>query len=308
MNVSKKTFLITGGAGFIGSHTARALIERGARVIIVDNLSTGRKENLPQNAVFHNLNIANPSLEDVFRQNRIDGIYHFAFNVLVPQSVENPLMDMESIAGVLNVLMNARAYGVQKLVFSSSGFVYGNATNLPVREEEPTKPSSPYAIAKCAAENYIRFFRSAFKVPSVILRYAAVYGPGQITGAMTDYIAKLAQGQQAQMWGDGTKTRDYVYIDDVIQANLLALDVPVDHSDPTFNVGTSKETSLNALYKSIAKLLEKTPSPLYLPDRPGEQIRYCLDCAKIKKELGWTPQYTLARGLEQRLREEGFLA
>ncbi len=291
--------LITGGAGFIGSHTADALRGAGADVIVVDDLSAGRRENLPPGSTFYEVNIAEERFSEILRLERPDVIYHFAFYVFVPKSVQDPLLDLNALAGSLRLLQAARTLEVRKIVFASSGFVYGNAPALPATEGCPVDPVSPYVVAKHAVEGYLRFFRRTYGIPSVVLRYSAVYGPRQVTGAMADYIRKLSSGAQAEMWGDGTKTRDYVFIDDVVNANLLALAVPGDHPDPVFNIGTGVETTLNALYQKIARLLGVEARPVYQPDRPGEQIRYCLDWTKARRELGWEPRYTLDEGLRR---------
>ena len=294
--------LVTGGAGFIGSHTADALLRAGARVVVVDNLSTGRRQNLNPGATFYEINIADESFGEILTRERPDVIYHFAFYVLVPKSVEDPLLDMDALIGSLRFLDYARRQGVRKIVFASSGFLYGNAPALPVPETAPVDPVSPYVIAKQAVEGYLRFFSRAYGLPYVILRYSAVYGPRQSTGAMPDYIRRLSSGQQADIWGDGMKTRDYVYVDDVVSANLLALAVPADHPDPVFNIGTGTETTLNALYSRIAALLDVPASPVYHPDRPGEQIRYCLDHTKATREMGWVPKVPLEEGLRLTVR------
>ena len=304
MNIKNKKILVTGGAGFIGSHVTDALIKAGAIVSIIDNLSTGRKENINPKATFYEINIADLKIKDIFEKENFEIIYHFAFNVLVPKSVENPLIDMDSIAGSLNVLINAQKYGAKKIIFSSSGFIYGNTQNLPVKESEPVDPISPYVVAKYAVENYLKFFNKAYKLPYVVFRNAAVYGPRQITGAMADYIRKLKADEQADIWGDGNKTRDYVFIDDVVNANILALDLPDDFTDPVFNLGSGKETTLNDLYKGIAKLLGKEAKPIYHPERPGEQIRYCLDNSKAKRELEWKIKYNLDEGLKILISEQ----
>lgn len=297
MELKNKKVLVTGGAGFIGSYVVDALIKNGAEVLVIDNLSTGRRENLNPKAKFYEMNIADLNIKDIFEKEKPEIVYHFAFNVLVPKSVENPLIDMDSISGSLNVLINSQKSGVKKVIFSSSGFIYGNTDKLPVKETEPVDPISPYVVAKYAVENYLKFFNKAYNLPYVIFRNAAVYGPKQITGAMADYIRKLKSDTQAEIWGDGNKTRDYVFIDDVVKANLLALDLPDNFSDPVFNIGSGKETTLNELYKKIAFLLGKEAKPIYHPERPGEQIRYCLDNSKIKKELGWNMDYDLDEGL-----------
>jgi len=295
-------FLVTGGAGFIGSHTVNALIERGGKVAIVDNLSTGRKENLNPRATFYEINLADRALEGIIEREKPDIIYHFAYYVLVPKSVENPLLDMEVLIGTLRMLQKAKEIGVKKIIFSSSGFLYGNTPNLPATEECPVDPVSPYVVSKHAIENYLKFYYKTYRLPYVILRYAAVYGPRQVTGAMADYIRKLSAGSQAEIWGDGTKTRDYVFIEDVVRANLLALTVPADHPNPVFNIGTGIETTLNTLYWKVAELLGVEPRPIHHPDRPAEQLRYCLDISKARKELGWEPKWGLDEGLQVTVR------
>lgn len=299
MELKNKKILVTGGAGFIGSHTVDALINQGAKIVIVDNLSTGRKENLNPKAKFYEINIAEPRIEEILEEEKPEFIYHFAFFVLVPKSVENPLLDIDCLVGSLRILQKAKDIGVKKIIFSSSDFLYGNTKNLPAKESELVSPIAPYNVAKNTIENYLRFYYSAYNLPYVILRYATIYGPRQIKGAMADYIRKLSQGQQAEMWGDGNKTRDYVFIDDAVRANLLALEFNDNHPDPVFNIATATETTLNALYKKIADLLKKEAKPIYHPDRPGEQMRYCLDNSKAKKELGWEPKISLDDGLKQ---------
>jgi len=302
-----KKILVTGGAGFIGSHTVDALIKKGAEVVIIDNLVTGRKENLNPKAKFYKLNISDLNVEKVFQKEKPEIVYHFAFNVLVPESTKNPLIDMDSIIGSVNILKNAKQYEVKKIVFASSGFIYGNNKNLPCKETEPIEPFLSYTVAKNTVENYLQFFNKTYGLSYIILRCATVYGERQIKGAMADYIRKLAAGKQAEIWGNGNKTRDYVYIDDVVRANLLSLELPPDYSDPVFNVGTGIETTLNNLYRKIAELLDKKVEPIYLPDRQGELVRFCLDYSKIKKALDWEPKYNLDEGLELKLKAENFI-
>ena len=299
MVLKNKKILVTGGAGFIGSHTVDALLEAGARVTIIDNLVTGYRININPDAKFYELNIADSRIEQIYKEEKPDVVYHFAFNVLVPKSVENPAMDIDSIAGSINILQCIRKYGAEKIFFPSSGFLYGNTIQFPTPETESIQPVSPYVVSKNAVENYLWFYRRAFNINYVVFRYAAIYGPRQQTGAMADYIRKLANGQQAEIWGDGTKTRDYVYIEDVVQANLLALDLPSAFPDPLFNIGTGKQTTLNELYAKIAQILDKKANPVYHPDRPGEQMRYALDSTKIKEILKWEPKTPFEEGLKK---------
>lgn len=291
--------LVTGGAGFIGSHTARALLDQGAEVHIVDNLCTGRRENIPDGTVFHETSTADRELATLLGDWRPQVIYHFAFNVLVPQAVEDPRMDLEGVEGSINVLELARTSGVSRVVFASSGFVYGNTERLPATEAEPVIPVSPYVVSKHAVEGYLDFYRRAYGLPYVVLRYSAVYGSGQVTGAMADYVRRLRAGDQADIWGDGTKTRDYVFIDDVVRANLLALDAPSDLEPSVLNIGTGIETTLNELYARIAALLDREAVPRYHPDRPGEQLRYSLDASRARDVLGWLPTVDLEEGLRR---------
>jgi len=176
-----------------------------------------------------------------------------------------------------------------------------------MKETEPPHPITPYAIAKFTVENYLRFFYETYNLPYVILRYATVYGPKQNIGAMADYIHKLSMGKQAEIYGDGKMTRDYLYIDDVVRVNLLALKLPTNYPNPVFNIGTGIETTVNDLYKKIAQLLDKKAEPIYLAERAEEQHRYALDYSKIKKAINWQPRYGLEDGLRLKLRFEGFI-
>lgn len=295
-----KTFLVTGGAGFIGSHVADGLIARGGKVVILDNLITGRKENVNPEAIFYKMNIADEKkVAAIFQKYKPDYVYHFAHFVIVPKSIENPLLDMDSIRGSINILEGAKKYKVKKVIFSSSGFIYGNNPNLPLKETEPHEPGAPYAIAKFAIEGYLHFYKKSFGVDHVILRNAAVYGPRQITGAMAAYIRELNAGQTSNFYG--IKTRDYVYIDDVVDINLRALNLPSSHPNPIFNVGMGGEMHLIDLYYALAKLLKKKPKPVKLPRRPGEQDRYCVDITKATRDLGWKPTTKLEEGLRKTL-------
>jgi UDP-glucose 4-epimerase len=295
------TFLVTGGAGFIGSHVTDALIAKGGKVVIVDNLSTGRKENINPKAIFYKGNIADEKkIDGIFRKYRPDYVYHFAYYVLVPKSIENPLLDLDSLHGSINILQAAKKYGVKKIIFSSSGFIYGNNPHLPLKETEPHEEgAAPYAITKYAIESYLHFYRKNFGINYVILRNAAVYGPRQITGAMAAYIRELKAGVPSEFYG--IKTRDYVYIDDVTDAYLRALSLPSTYPDPTFNLGRGGETHLIDLYFALAKVLNKKPRPVKLPARPGEQDRYCVDIKKATRALGWKPKVKLEDGLRKTL-------
>jgi UDP-glucose 4-epimerase len=313
MQLKNKKVLVTGGAGFIGSHTVDALINKGAKVVVVDNLSTGRKENLnPEyfqrkngaspRAKFYKLNIKSPKIEEIIKKEKPEIVYHFAFFVSVPESTQNPMLDMDCLIGSVRMLMAVNQLKVfDKFIFASSGFLYGNSQTLPHKETSPIDPISSYIVTKKTVENYLQFFKEVFGIPYVVMRYATVYGPRQVKGAMADYIRKLSADKQADIWGDGKKTRDYVFIEDVVNANLMALGIDKNHPIPIFNIGTGIETTLNDLYKKIADLLKKESAPNYFPDRPGELLRFALDFSKIKKELNWQAKISLDQGLKKLL-------
>jgi UDP-glucose 4-epimerase len=296
--IKNKHILVTGGAGFIGSHLVDALVKEGAKISVIDNLSTGQLKNINPKSKFYNIDINNPDIEKIFKKEKPEIIYLLACNTIVPKSVVDPLFDIQSLTGNLNMLVNAKKYGVKRVILASSGFVYGNTKILPTPEDHKIIPDNPYIITKSASENYLQFFNRTSKIDYVILRYATVYGPRQTGGAMADYIRCIKSNKQADIYGDGNKTRDYVYIDDVIKANLLALNFKAKSSiTPIFNIGTGKETTLNNLYSEIGSVLKKDSKPNYLPDRPGEMMRFKLSISKAKKYLNWQPEVKLKDGL-----------
>ena len=297
----KLKILVTGGAGFIGSHLVDALIKKGAKVSIIDNLSTGRKENINPKATFYRMDMNDKKGAGIFKKEKPDIVFHLAHNTNMHKSVEDPIFDAHGIIGSLNIFNLARENCVKKIIMASSAMVYGNYPSrlLPVTEEHLSQSDSPYAISKIATENYLRFFNRTYKLPIVILRYPTVYGPRQVGGAMADYIIKIAKGRSGDMFGDGKLTRDYVYVDDIIGANLLALDYK--GKELIFNLGSSKEVTLNNLHQKIAHLFKSKSSlkPIYHPVRLGEIFRFCVSHKKAKRELGWQPTVNLEEGLKR---------
>jgi UDP-glucose 4-epimerase len=300
MKLQSKNILVTGGAGFIGSHLVDALLEWGAKVVVVDNLSTGRKENINPKAKFYKLDINSSAFENVFKKHRPEIVYMLAFNTNVPKSVREPLFDAQSVTGSLKTLEFSKKYGVKKVVFSSTSFVYGNTKHLPTPETEPAMPENPYIISKHTVENYVQFYGKTYGLDFVIFRYATTYGPRQTGGAMADYIRCIHSGKQADIYGDGSKTRDYMYVGDIVQANLLAATYKAPKGIlPLFNLSTGKETSLYSLYKKLAVLLGKPKAePKFQPDRSGEMYRSKLDNSKAKKYFKWQPKISLDEGLK----------
>lgn len=292
--------LVTGGAGFIGSHITDALLTHGHDVHVLDNLSSGRREHLPSDVPLHVHDIRSPYVQDLFAQHQYDGLIHHAAQMDVRKSVEDPCFDADvNIRGFLNLMEAGRRNGLQAVVFASTGgAIYGEPEYTPQDEDHPLRPLSPYGIAKLTTEKYLAAYRELYGIRSVCLRYANVYGPRQgaqgDAGVVAIFTRQLLNGTTPTINGTGTQTRDYVYVDDVVKANLAALDY--DHSG-VFNVGTSHETSVNGLFDLLCEATEASCSPAYGPANPGEQQRSVLDYTKSQAELDWTPDVSLQDGL-----------
>jgi len=294
--------LVTGGAGFIGSHIADALISRGHRVVVVDNLSAGKKENLNSKARFYKIDIRDKNLEGIFRKERPDFVCHQAAHIDLRQSVRDPIFDAENnIIGSLNILQNCVRSKIKKIVFASTGgALYGDAKIIPTPETYPAMPVSPYGVAKFSVERYLYYYYKIFNLPFVALRYSNVYGPRQSAdgeaGVVAIFTKKMLSGGQPVIFGDGRQTRDYVFASDVARANLLALK---GKKIGFRNVGTGVETSVNQLFRELAKITGARVKEIHVPAAPGEQRKSCLDFSKIRRELGWRPTVALDAGLEK---------
>lgn len=302
--MSERVVLVIGGAGFIGSHLVDRLICKGCSVAVIDDLSTGNRENVHEAARFYQLKAESPDIREILVKESPAILFFLAANSNVPRSVREPLFDFNSLASALNVMDSCRDSGVKRFIFTSSGFIYGNTAKRPISEEEPFQPVSPYAISKQAIEHYLAFYQKVYGLSYVVLRLATVYGPRQVSGALSDYITRLAAGQQAEFFGDGSKTRDYIYIDDVVDALLQCMDLPAMPS-PVFNIGSGRETPLRDVYSKIAGLLGRKAEPIYMPDRPGELYGYSLSYEKALKTMGWKPKTRFADGLKRILRYRG---
>ncbi len=294
--------LITGGAGFIGSHLTDKLIEQGHKVVVIDNLSTGKEENLNKQARFYNFDIRDEKISNVFKQERPEVVFHYAAQVSVKRSIENPVRDADiNITGTLNILENCKKFGVKKIIFASTGgAIYGETDTIPTSEKQVANPRSPYGFCKLAVENYLYCYFQNFNLPFVALRFSNVYGPKQNPNAEAGVIAiffdRVFLGKDLIINGDGQQTRDYVFIKDAIKANLLALE-----KDKTgiFNIGTAQETSVNDIFQKINHITDKGLKSIYCSAQPGEERRSCLDFSKAQKELGWNPEYKLEQGLKE---------
>ena len=297
--------LVTGGAGFIGSHVVDRLLAAGHAIDVVDNLSTGRRELAHPAARLHAVDIRSPRLRAVFAETRPDAVVHLAAQMDVRRSVADPLFDASvNVLGTLNVLECCRRAAVARLVFASSGgAIYGDCETVPTPESQPTRPASPYGVAKLAAERYIAAWAALTGSTAVALRYANVYGPRQNplgeAGVVAIFSSRLVAGGPCLINGDGEQTRDYVYVEDVADATLLALGVP--QTTDAINIGTGVESSVNDLYRRLAAVAGATPAARHGPGKPGEQRRSALDAGLAKRLLGWAPATPLDLGLRKTL-------
>lgn len=294
--------LVTGGAGFIGSHLVDRLIQEGHEVSIVDDLSTGKKKNVNPSADFHKLDILSPKLERVFNKHRPEAIFHHAAQMDVRRSVKDPIFDGQvNILGTVNLLEQAVKVGTKRVIFASSGgAVYGEQEQFPAAETHPTRPVSPYGISKLAGEHYLYYYGRTYGLQWTSLRYANVYGPRQDpfgeAGVVAIFTLKLLQNEQPVINGTGKQTRDYIAIDDVIEANMAVLNNGLTE---TFNVGTGRETSVNQLFRLLAEAAGSPIKERYGPERRGEQLRSCVDAGKLARAAEWEARTSLADGLKR---------
>lgn len=304
MHFSAKKILVTGGAGFIGSLLVDSLIENSYEVVVIDNLSTGRKDNINKKARFYNIDIRDPGISDIFKEEKPDFVFHYAGQVSVINSVENPIEDASiNILGSVNVLENCKNTNIKKIIFASSGgTVYGNPRKIPTPEDCPCDPFVPYGIAKLAVENYLNYFYRSFGLPFISLRLANVYGPRQSSegeaGVIAIFFNNMLSGEQPIIYGEGKQTRDFVFIDDVVRASILAIE-----SDKIgfLNVGTGRETAIEVIFDKLKELTGSKFNKMYNSKKQVGQTRSCLDCSKIKRELLWQPKYSLESGLAKTL-------
>jgi UDP-glucose 4-epimerase len=294
--------LVTGGAGFIGSHLADRLIQEGHEVSIVDDLSTGKKKNVNAKAAFYKLDILSPKVERVFKKERPEALFHHAAQMDVRRSVKDPIFDGQvNILGTVNLLEQAVKAGTKRVIFASSGgAVYGDQERFPAGEDHPARPISPYGISKLAGEHYLYYYGRTYGLQWTSLRYANVYGPRQDpfgeAGVVAIFTLKLLQNEQPVINGTGKQTRDYVAVDDVVEANMTVLNNGLTE---TFNVGTGRETSVNQLFRMLAESMGSPIKERYGPERRGEQLRSCVDAAKLARASDWEPRTSLADGLKR---------
>jgi len=292
--------LVTGGAGFIGSHIVDALIDKGHKVSVIDNLSSGSKNNLNPKAIFYKRNITD-DISDIFEKVRPEVVFHLAAHIDLRESVKNPIFNANSnIIGSLNILENMRKFGSKKIILSSTSATYGDDVRLPTTESENENPNSPYGITKLTVEKYMQFYKKVYGIDFVSLRYANAYGPRQNpkgeAGVIAIFTDKILTGGQPIINGTGEQTRDYLYVKDIVKANMLVFEKNVSG---IFNVSTDVETSVNDLFRKIVELTKLRVKEVHGPAPPGERMRSCLSHEKIKERVGWEPNYNIDKGLKE---------
>ena len=303
--------LITGGAGFIGSHIQDRCLELGYEVAILDNLFSGKKENISSDSKFYHLDIRASEVEAVFQEFCPEIMIHMAAQMDVRKSVADPRFDCEvNGLGTLNLLQNCVKAGTQKVIFASTGgALYGEQQEFPATEIHPTYPESPYGITKLLGEKYLYFYYKNYQLPYVCLRFSNVYGPRQNphgeAGVVAIFCAKLLAGDPVTIFGDGSQTRDFVFVGDVVSAAQLAMQ---GTKVGEYNVSTGQETSVKGLWDALQRLLPEALKTHYAPARPGEQQRSVIAYQKIKRDLGWEPRVSLSDGLAKTLEYFKFLA
>lgn len=294
------TILVTGGAGFIGSHVADALLADGHDVHVLDDLSTGRRWKVPEQAPLYEHDIRSDEAAALFAEHEYDVLVHHAAQMDVRRSVEDPAFDADvNIKGLLYLMEAGIDNGLEKVIFASTGgAIYGEPEYTPQDLGHPLQPVSPYGVAKLASEKYLYYYRQQHGIDAVSLRYANVYGPRQNphgeAGVVAIFTKAMLTGEQPVINGDGEQTRDYVYVDDVVRANLAALDY--DRSG-VFNVGTGRETSVNQLFRQLRNATGADVAEEHGPGKPGEQQRSVLGYEETQNELGWAPKVPIEEGL-----------
>lgn len=291
--------LVTGGAGFIGSHIVDKLINEGLDVVVIDNLSTGKLENLNEKAKFYNLDITSKQLATVFEKEKIDVVIHQAAQTDVQKSLQDPISDSKvNINGTINLLKCCRKYNVRKIIYASSAAVYGKPEYLPIDEKHPIQPMSFYGISKFTPENYFRIYKELYGLNYTILRYSNIYGPRQDSkgegGVIAIFIDKLLNEQTPIIFGDGEQTRDFLYVEDVAEANFRAI---FKGDGEILNISTNTRISINQLYTELTSILHLDLKPHYREARLGDILHSSLNNQKAIQILNWQPKYTFSEGL-----------
>jgi len=293
--------LVTGGAGFIASHIVDAYIEKGHNVVVIDNLSSGRIENLNKKAKFYEIDIRDKKIEEVFKKEKIDVINHHAAQIDVRKSVAEPIFDADiNIMGTLNLLENSRKYGIKKFIFASSGGVMYGECETPPDENYPALPLSPYGISKKVIEDYLRFYKFAYNLNFTVFRYGNVYGPRQDphgeAGVVAIFSKAMLNNKEVFIFGDGKQIRDYINVFDIVRANLITLE---EGDGEIFNLGTGNSISVNELFNYLKEITDYKREPVYKPQRLGELQKSKLNVKKAKEILSWKTEIDIKEGLRK---------
>ncbi|WP_091736637.1 NAD-dependent epimerase/dehydratase family protein [Marininema mesophilum] len=293
--------LVTGGAGFIGSHIVEQLLNHGYQPVVVDNLHSGKENYLQSGVPFYRLNIQDEGLMEVFERERPRVVIHHAANAKVTTSVEDPIRDADiNIVGTLRVLEACRQYGAEKIVYASSAAIYGNPEYLPLDENHPVRPLSPYGISKFTPESYLKIYNDLYGLHYTAFRYANVYGvrqlPGGEAGVIPTLMNKVIDGETFTIDGDGDQSRDFIDVEDVARANIFALE---KGNNEIFNLGTGLRTTLNDLIAIMEEILGEKIETVHGPDRSGDIKHSYFDIQYVTDTLGWSPQVDLKKGLER---------
>jgi UDP-glucose 4-epimerase len=293
--------IVTGAAGFIGSHLVDRYLELGHEVIAVDNLATGFRHNVHPDARFYEMDVRSPEFADLIRTERPEIINHHAAQTKVDTSNRSPEYDADvNILGLINLLRAAVDGGVRKVIFASSGgTVYGTCDQLPIRESQPFAPESPYGISKATSEFYLRYFARNWGVNFTALRYANIFGPRDTVSSehvITVFIDRLLRGETPVIHWDGEQAKDYLFVEDVVRINVLALDAG---DNQAYNVGSGKATSVNAIFKHLVEISGIDITPTHGPKRMGDVRLFYLDSRKAERELGWRPLVPMHEGLKR---------
>ena len=294
--------LVTGGAGFIGSNIVDELIEKKHKVVIVDNLATGNIKNVNKKAKFYKVSVCDKKkIDEIFKKEKIDIVIHHAAQLHVRKSVEDPCFDADvNIKGALNILEACKNTKVKKIIFASSGgTIYGECGSKAPDEKAFANPLSPYGVAKLSVEHYIKAYSELYGLKYTILRYANVYGPRQDVngeaGVVAIFIGRMSQNKEFFIFGDGKQLRDYVYVKDVVSANIKSL---TKGNNEVINIGTNKTTSVTKLATELSKIIGYKNKPVFKPKRNGELFKSFLNISKAKKILGWQPKVDIVKGLK----------
>ena len=305
--VRPQTVLVTGGAGFIGSHLADRLIDLGHRVLIVDDLSTGRLQNVNRQAHFLHASITSPLVEELIERERPNVVSHHAGQNSLNLSVRDPVKDATiNIEGSVRLIEACRRHGVGLIIYGSSASVYGEPQYTPCDEGHPIEPISPFGLSNYVVEEYLRLYNLLHRLNYRVLRYANVYGPcrdlHEESGIIASFISNMTRGKQPSIYGTGEHERDFVYIDDVVDIHMRAMD---SGTVGAYNVGTGHSVSISSLFTLMKEVMKYRWDATHTPQRPGDVSRISLNCGKAAEELGWRPAVDLEEGIRRTVAESG---